>query len=132
MSPVEGWEYLNAISTSVLEVEDISSRTEVPCFPQFSSLPAELRLAIWENALPGAAVVPRVWNNDEQRFTLFRRTPAVLQACRESRHGLTRNKPTHDRPGVKYQLTSALDGAYINWTRDSIWISRGCQLLHDH
>ncbi|KAJ9149498.1 hypothetical protein NKR23_g4353 [Pleurostoma richardsiae] len=106
-------------------------------FPQFKDLPAELRLCIWEAALPGPVVVPRIWNNDKGRYGLRRRVPAVLQACRESRYSLTPDpeEQPRDRRVIKHQVvdiygkTGAQAGVYVNWATDSVWIQRGYNIL---
>ena len=130
METLEDFKHFGANLPSVFEDKQASPEKDVPSFPQFRRLPLELRLAIWEYALPEAAVIPRVWNNDKQTFGLSRPVPSVLQVCLESRHALITCCPEHDKSGTKYQLTSNPGGVFVNWARDSIWISRGCELQH--
>ncbi|KAK3933976.1 hypothetical protein QBC46DRAFT_274702, partial [Diplogelasinospora grovesii] len=92
-------------------------------FQQFPVLPSEIRLQIWEQALPGPRVVPRTWNNDKYHYSLRRRVPLILQVCREARYlGLS-----------MYHLVRQFekkDGAvYLNWAKDEVYIRRGCKYM---
>ncbi|KUI62792.1 hypothetical protein VP1G_09906 [Cytospora mali] len=99
-------------------------------FPQFQSLPPELRCLIWEAALPEPTVVPRTWNNGKFRYILQRTVPPVLQACAESRGLLIAQSGAREASAApKYQLVQPRgrndEGVYMNFATESIWIYRG-------
>ncbi len=79
---------LLAISPDVFtDYDDDDDDGPPPSFPRFGDLPPELRLCIWEEALPAKARIHRVWIDDKGRWE-YRRPggiPAILQACGESR-----------------------------------------------
>lgn len=100
-------------------------------FSNFSKLPAELRLQIWQMALPGSTRVRREWNNSKFRFELRRTPPAVLQACIESRMAFKSTKVPSQGSGSGYELvhiTTEPDdpGIFVDWEKDALLIHRGC------
>lgn len=102
-------------------------------FPAFPLLPAEIRLRIYELALPAqGTTVSRIYNTEELRFGLRRRVPPVLQACRESRYSLVRVDSATDMRRMPFELVclpSTGKGVYVDWEKDSLLIRRGCEFF---
>ena len=101
-------------------------------FPSFSKLPAELRLQIWQMALPESTQIRREWNNREFQFTLRRTPPAIIQACIESRRAFIASKPSEENSASKYELVHINKehknpGIFIDWKKDALLIHRGCK-----
>jgi len=101
-------------------------------FPKFAMLPVEIRLKIWEYALPGPTLIKRDIRV-AHRFVggpARRPIPAVLQACSESRRAFVASPGSSDRNGSKYQLVD-LNGdgrrIYVDWSKDDICIFRYCK-----
>ncbi len=126
----EDWDdalqHLSRIDPAVLAISEA-----LETFPRFSEFPAEIRLMIWNAALPGTTRVPRDWNETKLHYYLRRRVPAVLQACYESRTALA-GVPGDSHPD-KYELVDirgtlfSINRIYINWLKDEVWIRDGCE-----
>lgn len=99
--------------------EQDTNETGLSRFQLFPFLIPELRLKIWEYAVPGPAVVCRTWNNAKFDFSLRRPVPAVLHVCREARYWTLR----------RYQRVRQREkeGAiYVDWNKDEVYIRREC------
>ncbi|KAJ2899788.1 hypothetical protein MKZ38_002801 [Zalerion maritima] len=96
-------------------------------FPVFPVLPPEIRLRIYELALPCGTTITRVFNTDEMRYGLRRLVPPILQVCREARYSFRAVGPT-DMRRVPFEILSMSPsgrGVCVDWARDSLFIRRG-------
>ena len=99
-------------------------------FRFFSKLPAELRLRIWELAVPGARALSRQWNNRKFQYSLLGPVPAVLHASQEARQWLTHTAASDRASSTRYELIDREAGegkVFINWSQDDVFIDRGCK-----
>ncbi len=100
-------------------------------FRFFSKLPAELRLRIWELAVPGARALSRQWNNRKFQYSLLGPVPAVLHASQEARQWLTHTASSNRASSTRYDLIGREAGeegkVFINWSQDDVFIDRGCK-----
>ncbi len=63
-----------------------SEAPQVPVgFPQFSQIPRDIRLLVWQHSLPGPRLVDLCHNCDRAGYTTKCETPAALWVCQESR-----------------------------------------------
>jgi hypothetical protein len=58
----------------------------IDTFALFTSLPSELRIKIWQHALPGPRVVAVRYGRVHDRYISDAPPPALLHVCTESRH----------------------------------------------
>ena len=128
------------VDTRVVRIQHPPTFPNLPQeFHKFCQLPPEVRLVIWEMALPSSITVRREWNSRKARFGLVRDVPGILQACFESRETFTTTKGTGNSIASRYELVnihvSEDTAVYLNWTTDSLWIRRGCRStksVHTH
>ena len=109
--------------------DDQNTPTE---FRFFSKLPAELRLRIWELAVPGARSLSRQWNNRKFQYSLLGPVPAVLHASQEARQWLAHTASSSRASSTRYDLIGREEAGeegkvFINWSQDDVFIDRGCK-----
>jgi hypothetical protein len=94
-------------------------------FSRFPQFPKELRLRIWTLALPGPCTIEQVWNCSKLTWEFIRETPAVLQACSESRAEFVRSG---DGPSAspRYQCIMDTIPFYFCYAIDTIYVRRQC------
>ena len=102
----------------------------------FLELPTELKLLIWGFVIPEARIIDVMWNKSRDKYYTDTEQPAMLRACNEFRQEVLKffevleikMQPTLGGAGYKrtrrhmrrYRLHS---GTYIDWTRDTIYLS---------
>jgi len=73
-------------NTNAVPADVDESSAVATAFHNFKKLPLELRLKIWGYAAPEpVAVIQRISEKNNTRFTYRRKPPAVLHVCKESR-----------------------------------------------
>lgn len=127
------WDHSLALSemAHILEDESNGSAVAPSEFHSFPLLPLELRLRIWEHALPDGVRIPRIWNNDKRGYAIRRPVPAILHVCRETRDWFIQGPWSQCVSDLRYELTCLSEetsgGVYVNWARDNVHILRGCE-----
>lgn len=114
-------------------------------FTLFPKLPAELRLKIWDEAMPEARIIEVLWS-EHRGFYTDANTPAILHVCSESRSRARRvytaaivensKKKVNWGPGVAwyfphinvngpYKKGTTPFGAWIDYDHDTLYFSLG-------
>jgi hypothetical protein len=89
--------------------------TSLDAFPLFANLPYELRLKVWECALPGPRIVPVRYNRSQKQYTSDAPPPVLLRVCADSRRKFL-------SVYEKFKLSQKYESSvFVDFTRDTIF-----------
>ncbi|KUJ24156.1 uncharacterized protein LY89DRAFT_727191 [Mollisia scopiformis] len=106
--------------------ESSKSLRRFKCFPK---LPIELRLKIWDHALPDEHVIEVLWNETTWSFATDCAIPPALHACSESRTNMLRHYTCLEfNTSMLYeddepQADNCIFRTYIDFTTDILYLS---------
>lgn len=101
--------------STTTSVKHHATMTSLYAFPLFAQLPYELRLKVWECALPGPRIVPVRYNRTQKQYTSGAPPPILLHICTESRHKFLSIYE-------KFKLSQSYESSiFVDFTRDTIF-----------